>query len=122
MLINRLVPLWHDGGSSGVGLAYAAHGFARHSIFAWAGNAALIGVSAAHIVWGWARWLGYLGPRDQKAQKRRRWVINGLSAALALVWAAGGLGVVARGGAATGWVARNFDALYEKIPLVGAYM
>ena len=92
MLINRLVPLWEEGSSSSVGLAYAAHGFAKHPWFAWAGNTALIGVSAAHIVWGWARWLGYLGRNDQKAAKKRRWIINGISAAVAAIWAAGGLG------------------------------
>jgi hypothetical protein len=31
---------------------------------------------------------------------------------------AGGLGVVARGGKADGWVATGYDALYSKIPLV----
>ena len=122
MLVNRLVPLWEEGSSSSVGLAYAAHGFAKHPWFAWAGNTALIGVSAAHIVWGWARWLGYLGPKDQKAAKKRRWIINGISAAVAAIWAAGGLGVVARGGEAAGWVGKGFDALYEKTPILGVYV
>lgn len=122
MLINRLVPLYHDGDSSGVGLAYAAHGFAKHPWFSWLGNSALIGVSAAHIVWGWARWLGYLGPKDQRAAKKRRWIMNGISGLLAAVWAAGGLGIVARGGEAAGWVGKGFDALYQKIPIIGVYM
>jgi hypothetical protein len=55
--------------------------------------------------------------KDKKA-KRRWWAINGISAGLAGLWMAGGLGVVARGGKADGWVGKGYDALYAKIPLV----
>lgn len=83
---------------------------------------ALLGAAAGHMVWGWARWLGYLVPVDKEREEKRRWTINGVVAAVAGLWAAGGLGVVARGGAATGWVAKGFDELYSKIPVLGVYM
>lgn len=122
MMVNRLVPLWYEGGSSGVGLAFVAHGFARHPFAAWTSQVALLGIGVGHMVWGSARWLGYLGPKDKKQAKRRRWLLNGISAAIAAIWAAGGLGVVARGGAAQGWIAKSFDQLYQMVPIAGVYM
>lgn len=120
--INRILPLIHEGGSSGVGLQFAAHGFARHPLLAWSAHTALLGVVAGHVAWGWAKWLGWLGPVDQKRAKRRWWTINGIAAVVAAIWAAGGLGVVARAGLATGWVGKGFDELYSKIPVLGVYM
>ena len=55
-------------------------------------------------------------------KKRRRYALNGISAVLAGVWMAGGLGVVGRGGAASGWLAREYDMLYQKIPVLGGWM
>lgn len=122
MYINRILPLIHEGDSSGVGLLFAAHGFARNPLLTWSAHVALLGVAAGHVVWGWARWLGWLAPVNQQRAKRRWWTINGIAAAVATIWAAGGLGVVARGGLAVGWVGTGFDELYSKIPVLGVYM
>ena len=129
VFVNRILPLRAEGGSSGVGLGYVAHGFAKHPLLANAGYAALIGVASAHVVGGAARWLG-LGREgvteggDYGARKRRRrgWVMNGVMVGVAALWMAGGLGVVGRGGIGTGWEAKNWDELYSQVPLFGAWL
>ncbi|KAI0476331.1 DUF1691-domain-containing protein [Xylariaceae sp. FL0804] len=121
--MNRVLPLLADGDSSNVGLQYVAHGFARHPAVSWAAYAALLAAGAGHAVWGWARWLDAAPPAGWKRatydrptrQRRRRawWSIQGAAVALAGLWAAGGLGVVARGGAAEGWLAKVYDNIYS---------
>ena len=125
-LVNRIVPLWADGGSSGVGLQYVAHGFAKHPLVANLGYIMLVGLASFHVVWGWAQWLGKtpdqstdLGFSRKEGQKRRWWSINIASTSLAISWMAGGLGIVGRGGRATGWIGKGFDDLYRQIPIVG---
>ena len=120
--LNRILPLMHEGSSAGAGLQFAAHGFARHPVAAWSAQVALLGVAAGHMVWGWARWMGWLVVVDQRRARRRWWAINGVAAVVTCIWAAGGLGVVARGGLTSGWVGKGFDELYKKIPGVGVYM
>lgn len=109
-----------------------AHGFARHPVTAWVAYVGLIGAASGHIVWGWARWLGaaqaagwYPGAPtgnavlDGKVRRRRRrvWLsIHGVAVGLAGLWAAGGLGVVGRGGLQLGWVGDIYDGLYNTIP------
>lgn len=122
--INRVLPWWVEGGNSGIGLGYVSHGFAKHPFLSWIGFAALVGVASGHFVWGWAKWLG-LTPggmgqlsRNGKKGSKKWWVINGVAAWLAAVWMAGGIGVVGRGGRATGWVAKGWDELYARVPLL----
>jgi len=130
VVMNRVVPLVVEGDSSNIGLAYVSHGFARHGPLAWVYYISLLGIGCGHIVWGWAKWLGFSqkaawnggklsnGTVDKATRRRRRrvWLaIHGAAIALAAVWAAGGLGVVARGGASDGWVGRVYDGLYEKV-------
>lgn len=133
--LNRLLPLAVLGDSSDVGLAYVAHGFARHPALAWLAYAAFLGAAAGHMVWGWARWLGvaqrakWIRPdraapgavasvpetRALARQRRHLWlVVQGSVLAVFCAWASGGLGVVARGGAVQGWVAKVYDELYDK--------
>ena len=130
MFVNRITPLVVDGDSSGVGLGYVAHAFAKHPGVAFSAYVALVGVGAWHVAWGWAKWLG-LSPETAKgadtterelARKRRWYGVNGVAALLAGVWMAGGLGVVARGGETKGWAGRNFDRLFGSIPLVGGWL
>lgn len=116
--VNRTLPWVYEGGSSGVGLGFVSHGFAKHPLVAWVGYTALIGVGAAHFVWGIARWNNWVPHGSDKKAKRRRRTINGISAAIAALWMAGGLGVVGLGGKADGWVGRGYDELYSKIPLL----
>ena len=125
MLVNRVVPLMREGGSSGVGLQFVSHGFAKHPLVAGVGYAVLVGIGSAHFVWGWARWLGWGLESlvwDGEGKRWRWWEVNALSALVAGVWMAGGLGIVGRGGQTEGWIGRGFDELYRAVPVVGRWM
>lgn len=127
--MNRVVPLLVEGDSSDIGLAYVAHGFARHAAVSSLGYVGLLGAGCGHMVWGAAKWLGIAPPTpsreghqvvDARAEKARRraWLgVHAASAAFALVWAAGGLGVVARGGLSPGWVGKLYDGMFESVGL-----
>jgi len=78
-----------------------------------------VGIGTGHIVWGAAKWLGLLPKGTEKERRRIWWRINGVVGLVGAIWYAGGLGIVARGGAETGWVGAGYDALYQKIPLLG---
>ncbi|KAI9820294.1 MAG: hypothetical protein M1827_005916 [Pycnora praestabilis] len=127
--VNRIIPLWVEGGSSSIGLQYVAHGFAKHPAVAFAGYAVLVGTAAWHVVWGWAKWLGVNpsqvvegGPEGVLRRKRRWYGVNVVSVVVAGVWMAGGLGVVGRGGEVTGWLGREYDELYRRVPIVGRWI
>ncbi|KAI1252367.1 hypothetical protein MGN70_006942 [Eutypa lata] len=128
--INRAVPLLVEGDSSNVGLQFVAHGFARVSpvlpqIQGWPSYAALLYFGAGHMVWGWARWFGAapvpMAWKDEHAlpqhirRRRRRawWAVQSTAVAVAALWAAGGLGVVAQAGAAGGWLGGIYDSMYN---------
>ncbi|RAL68510.1 hypothetical protein DID88_007238 [Monilinia fructigena] len=119
IFVNRAIPLIYEGGSSGVGLGYAAHGFARHPTVAWASYVALVGIGAGHMIWGAAKWLNLLPSGAEKGRRRTWWSINGVVSLVGAIWYVGGLGIVARDGAETGWVGSGYDALYQKVPLLG---
>lgn len=130
MAINRAIPNhFYAGGGSNVGLSYVSHAFARHPVLSFVGFAALLGVGTFHITWGWAKWLGWtpdqsteLGARRALSKKRRWYTINGIAAAVTGLWMAGSFGVVARGGAAPGWVGRQYDEMYRLLPIIGRWM
>ncbi|CAK3823141.1 N2,N2-dimethylguanosine tRNA methyltransferase like [Lecanosticta acicola] len=130
MAINRLIPkMYSAGGGSNVGLDYVSHAFARHPAISFAGFSALLAVGGFHITWGWAKWLGWtpdqvteMGSRRELSKKRRWYIINGLSALVTGLWMAGSFGVIARGGAAPGWVGRQYDEMYRMIPIVGKWL
>lgn len=138
--VNRLLPLAVEGDSSNIGLAYVAHGFARHPLVARVAYVGLIATAAGHMMWGNAKWLGFapstrgwLQPRkgimgeedvlvDKKTrrQRRRTWLaVNGAAVGFAALWALGGLGVVARAGASGGWVGRLYDDVLARSGLYG---
>lgn len=126
---NRVLPLWVEGSSAGIGLEYVSHAFARHPGVAFAGFSALVGVTVWHAVWGWAKWLGLSpasvvdpGLEGQLRRKRRWYGVNALAATVAGLWLWGGVGVVGQGGPATGWVAKDYDTLFKSIPYVGEYL
>jgi hypothetical protein len=127
--VNRVMPLLYEGGSANVGLEFVSHGFARHPAVAFTGYAALVAVGSWHIVWGWAKWLGFTpaavvqgGPEGQMRRKRRFYLINATAAVITGLWLAGGLGVVGRGGAADGWLGKEHDGLYKRIPFFGQWL
>lgn len=121
--MNRVLPLVVDGDSSNIGLGYVAHGFARHPSSAYVAYTLLLSVGAGHMVWGMARWLNLSPPAnwkkitfDKPTRSRRRrawWAIQATTVSLAALWAAGGLGVVARAGPAQGWLATVYNGIYE---------
>ncbi|KAB2575965.1 hypothetical protein BFW01_g2602 [Lasiodiplodia theobromae] len=126
---NRILPLWVEGSSAGIGLEYVSHAFARHPGLAFAGFSALVSVTVWHSIWGWAKWLNlnpasviHGGVESQLRKKRRWYLINALAAAVTGTWLWGGIGVVGQGGPATGWVAKDYDALFKSIPYVGEYL
>ena len=126
--MNRLLPVLVEGNSSTTGLAYVAHGFAKHGTLAWVAYAGLLAAGCGHMVWGWCKWLGVAPPAvegaivvmDKPTRKRRRkmwWGIHALSMLYAGAWAAGGLGVVAKGGISEGWLGKLYDDMYAKVGL-----
>ena len=134
MAMNRALPLAVEGDSANIGLAYVAHGFARHPAVSWLAYTGLLVLGCGHMVWGWSKWLGAAQTagwkldqatgnaavdKDRTRRRRRRFfVINGVALAAAAVWAAGGLGVVAVGGLQPGWVGKIYDGLYDRIPFL----
>ncbi|CAK7235424.1 hypothetical protein SCUCBS95973_009265 [Sporothrix curviconia] len=129
--VNRLLPMAVQGDSSDIGLAYIAHGFARHPLLAWLSYGTFLSAASGHMVWGWARWLGvaqraaWMGPsttlETKQVQKRRRRLWLAVQGGVLLsfcAWVSGGLGVVARGGPVQGWVAKVYDELYDKALLL----
>ncbi|KAI9703489.1 MAG: hypothetical protein M1820_005793 [Bogoriella megaspora] len=129
VFVNRVLPLKVLGGSSDVGLRYVGHGFAKLPALSFVAYTALVGVAVWHGVWGWARWVGGLpeqvrgtGPERVVKGKRRWYLINGIAGMVAAIWLAGGLGVVGRGGEVAGWLGREYDGLYGRLPLVGRWI
>ncbi len=127
--INRVLPLWIEGGSSSIGLGYVSHAFARHPVVSFIGFGALVGVAAWHTVWGWGKWIGFSpaqvtegGIYGQLRRKRRWYALNSASLAVTALWLAGGFGIVGRAGEVPGWVGREYDELYQRIPIIGAWM
>jgi len=132
VFVNRGLPLSVEGDSANIGLAYVAHGFVRHPVTSWAAYGALLGLGCGHMVWGWAKWFGLAQgagwkvewltgnstvDRQTKRKRRRRLAaINAVALGVTMLWAAGGLGVVARGGETLGWVGRLYDGLFDRIP------
>lgn len=133
MAVNRILPLWVDGGSSAIGLDWVGHGLsvgpAWYRIAGRVAYFALVGTVGAHVVWGWAQWVG-LKPEQAQAQtadgaksaKRRWWGVNSVSVVVVAVWLAGGMGVVGRGGRVAGWVGRHYDELLKRVPGLEAYV
>lgn len=132
--MNRLLPLHIEGDSSNIGLAYVAHGFARHPATSYIAYTGLLGLGVGHMVWGWAKWIGLAQlagwradlkvvgstrnrDEDVRRRKRRRriWLwVNGVAVLGTLVWGVGGF-VVAKGGRMAGWVGKVYDGLYEAV-------
>ncbi|KAF7511569.1 hypothetical protein GJ744_004157 [Endocarpon pusillum] len=129
--VNRWLPLRLEGGSSGVGLRFVAHGFAKHPLVANLGYAALVGVGVWHVVGGTAKWLRLSpefveegGDYGRVKARRRQWVVNGVAAFVAGLWMLGGLGVVGRGGkgVGTGWEIKAWDEIYRSVPVFGGWL
>lgn len=145
VLVNRLTPLMVEGGSSGVGLGYVAHGFTRSPVFWNIYYALFVAAGVWHIVGGWASWMGwrvttvrkehrskgslegYLGEaalneqRDRR-QRRTRWAVYGMAAVGTAVWLAGALGIIGRARAGAGWEAKSWNEIYRQVPVIGDWL
>ncbi|KAK3203269.1 hypothetical protein GRF29_112g777340 [Pseudopithomyces chartarum] len=122
---TRILPPYMHGDNSMISLSYISHGFASHPLVSFGGFVALVGVGTWHFVGGWAKWLALspsqvspTEPRRHLTSKTRWYAINGTSALLTLVWLAGALGIVGRGGKTGGWIGREFDELYNAMPVL----
>lgn len=122
---TRVLPMYMHGDNSLISLSYISHGFAAHPFVSFAGFTALVSAGVWHFAWGIAQWMGWkpsqvspYAENKQLEQKRRWYAINGVAALVAGLWLAGGLGVVGREGKTVGWIGREFDELYNKIPLM----
>jgi len=115
--VNRTLPWLIEGSSSGVGLGFVSHGFAKNPLVAWAGYTVMLCLAAGHMTWGWAKWLN-LTPAGTDSNRRRWWQLNASSMLFAASWMAGGFGVVARAGKASGWMGKDYDMLYDQIPFL----
>ncbi|GAM82440.1 hypothetical protein ANO11243_004200 [Dothideomycetidae sp. 11243] len=129
VFINRVLPLEVHGSSSSINLSYVSHAFAKHPAISFFGFASLIIIGVSHTTWGMAKWLRLaptqtagVGREGQLRKKRRWWLINVTAAAISALWLAGGIGVIGRGGEASGWVGREYEELYRAIPVVGKWM
>lgn len=144
VLVNRATPLMVEGGSSGVGLGFVAHGIARRPAFWNMFYLFFVTASVWHFVGGWATWMGwrvttirkergnkgslegYLGyPENQERAKRQRklwWMVNGVAAVGAALWLAGALGIVGRAGPGSGWEAQGWNEMYSQVPVIGDWL
>ncbi|KAK2781099.1 hypothetical protein FQN53_000790 [Emmonsiellopsis sp. PD_33] len=145
--VNRVVPVYVDGGSSGVGLGYVAHGMAKAPWVMGLSYVGLVGLGVWHFVGGWAWWMGWRkaaeGPKklgksagvnggllgsvrggSEFLGRSRKvwWVVNGLAFVGAGLWLAGGLGVIGDGGLGSGWEAREWDKIYAEVPVLGKFL
>jgi len=59
-----------------------------------------------------------IGDEGRRMRKRRVWLLNGVAAAIAGVWMAGGLGVVGMAGPTEGWLGKEYDGLLQRVPLL----
>ncbi|KAK2810476.1 hypothetical protein FQN50_002965 [Emmonsiellopsis sp. PD_5] len=145
--VNRVVPVYVDGGSSGVGLGYVAHGMARAPWVMRMSYVGLVGLGVWHFVGGWAWWMGWrkaaeapkklgkaagvnggflgsvkAGNEFLGRSRRVWWVVNGLAVVGTGLWLVGGLGVIGMGGLGSGWEAREWDKIYAEVPVLGKFL
>ena len=145
VLVNRITPIIVERRSSGVGLGYVAHGFARRPVFWNIYYGLFVAAGVWHIVGGWASWMGWrattvrrehrskgsleghLGEAEVNAQRdrrqrRTRWMVYGMAAIGTAVWLAGALGTIGRAGAGAGWQAKSWNELYRQVPVIGEWL
>ncbi|KAK9472608.1 ATP synthase E chain-domain-containing protein [Dipodascopsis tothii] len=100
--LARVVPARLFGDSSIVSLRLVSHGFARHRLLSWTVYTALVGLTAFHVIGGWARWL-------RLTRRKTLQALTWSSAAVGML----ALRVVSRQGAAAPWLARRYDDIYR---------
>ncbi|RJE24444.1 hypothetical protein PHISCL_03195 [Aspergillus sclerotialis] len=141
-LVNRVLPLIVDGGSSGIGLGYVAHGFARCPVFWNIYYLVFVPTGLWHIIGGWAAWMGLrvttsssertnkgslgncLGRSQQRARRHRNmwWVVNGIVVIGTSAWLAGALGIIGRAGEGSVWEAKSWNEIYSRVPIIGKWL
>ncbi|KAI9736349.1 MAG: hypothetical protein M1834_001235 [Cirrosporium novae-zelandiae] len=123
ILVNRLTPLWSEGGSSSIGLTYVGHGMSRHpGAFALA-YAPLVATTVWHIVWGMARWRRWTPENvrgGERPKRRRWWLLQAVSFFGFGLWMQG-MRLSGMIGETKGWMGSGFDELYRNVPVLGAW-
>ncbi|KAH0831646.1 hypothetical protein AYO21_01845 [Fonsecaea monophora] len=126
VLSMRIIPNKIDGSSASVGLRYFAHGIAQDPYVGLAGYTLFVCVTSYHVVSGAAKFLRvsaeYVIGGGDEGHLRKKWrtrIVNGITAAVATAWIAGGLGIVGTAGRGTGWEASHWDKIYRAMPVIG---
>ena len=132
IIVNRITPLKVHGDSSSVGLRFFSYGVKRHPWLASLGYTVMVSVASWHFVGGAAKYLRltreYVTEGGDFGAQKRAWrdrAVNAVSALIATIWVLGGVGVVGRGiGAAppSAWEMKQWDQVYNAIPVVGQMM
>lgn len=145
VLVNRVMPIMVDGGSSSIGLSFVAHGIARSRIFWVTYYHIFVVVGVYHILGGLASWMGWRITTARKARiskkgslgvhlgeveseqhlkrwRRMWWNFNKVAAMGACIWLAGALWVVGNGGEASGWESKGWNEIYSRIPVIGSWL
>ncbi|KAL4916718.1 hypothetical protein BDW62DRAFT_185486 [Aspergillus aurantiobrunneus] len=145
VLVNRVVPIMVDGGSSSVSLSFVAHGISRSRGFWVTYYPIFVFVGVYHILGGLSSWMGWRittarkgrgskkGPLEGhigfagneqhvKTEKRMWWNFNKVAALGVCVWLVGGLWVVGNGGEGLGWEAKGWNEIYSQVPVIGSWL
>lgn len=144
VLVNRIAPLIVEGGSSGVGLGYIAHGFSRRPVLWNTFYPIFVASGVWHIVGGWATWMGWnvttvrkergrdtvlkgdlrYRESEQVTKRRRRiWLtVNGIAAVGTSIWLAGALGIIGFAEPGSSWEANGWNAIYKHVPVIGRWL
>ncbi|PYH78692.1 N2,N2-dimethylguanosine tRNA methyltransferase [Aspergillus uvarum CBS 121591] len=77
VLVNRISPILVDGGSSGVGLGYVAHGIARSPVFWNIYYLVFVAAGVWHFVGGWASWMGWKVTTLRRQQNSKKGSLEG---------------------------------------------
>jgi succinate dehydrogenase/fumarate reductase cytochrome b subunit len=145
VLVNRVVPVMVDGGSSSISLGFVAHGIARSRVFWVTYYHIFVFVGVYHILGGLASLMGWrittarktrgsrkgvlegdLGHTESDQHIRRRkkmwWNFNKIATLGACIWLAGALWIVGNGGEGLGWEAKRWNEIYSQVPIIGNWL
>ncbi|KAI5283110.1 RNA methyltransferase tRNA(m5U54)methyltransferase, partial [Ascosphaera aggregata] len=142
VIANRVVPLYVDGGSSNISLAYVSYGLQKAPWFMGLAYISLIGTTAWHLIGGsafycgwkdvieWPEWKNtsrHLTKSDRKSsaiveresRRRRRWlIVSTMATVLTVTWLAG-LKMIGDNKSYASWEVAEWDKLYKSIPILG---
>src|SRR5690606_33275846 len=111
-VVNRVLPLVMEGGSSGIGVDFVGHGYTLGAQWGYWGSwdwyAGLVTLGGYHFVYGMAKFL-----RIRRSERLAKWLKMSVVGVVG-AWL-GGLVVVVKAGRAGGIVGRQYDKLYNSL-------